>query len=397
MIVQPWKGERRNPPGDLARDAKRLATGRQHCQARAVSQQRLDEMRDRRHQVLTVVEQKQLLAIADVSGDRDLRGAIRGKPRLQGLGDRRADQLGLPERGQLHRPHAGGEIAGPLARQLQREPRLAAATCPRQRQQPRLTQQRGGLGQLTLAADEATELPREVVRALGQPSFRARGAWARRLPLARAAREYLPVEAAGLLVGLVVELAPQTELQLLELRQRLLPPPGPHVEIHQRPMRGLVQRRFDQHRSQTVDRRSGIVWRLELRQLDPQNEAKLADGFAPRCRPLFVTVLRQQLAVVGVKGVPVGDRIAARSRCRCGLLESEHVDPHRIIGTKRDHVLVQLQTLAALEPGRVKRPSRRKNRLVQIIPSGGIIAPGPEVARLPSPRASDVRARARAA
>ena len=116
MIVELWEGERRNPPGHLAGDAERLAAGRQHGQARAVSQQRLDEMRDRLHQVLAVVEQKQLLAIADVSGDRDLRGAVRGKPRVQGLGDRRADQLGLPERGQLHRPDAVGEIAGPLAR-----------------------------------------------------------------------------------------------------------------------------------------------------------------------------------------------------------------------------------------------------------------------------------------
>ena len=74
-------------------------------------EQRLDEMRDRLHQVLAVVQQKQLLAIADVSGKRDLRGAVGGKPRIQGLGDRRPDQLRLPECGQLHWPDAGGEVA----------------------------------------------------------------------------------------------------------------------------------------------------------------------------------------------------------------------------------------------------------------------------------------------
>ena len=74
------------------------------------------------------------------------------------------EQLGLAKRGQLHRPDAVGEVAGPLPGQLQSEPRLATATSPGQRQQPRAAQERAGLGQLALAADEARQLLREVVR-----------------------------------------------------------------------------------------------------------------------------------------------------------------------------------------------------------------------------------------
>ena len=108
--------------------------------------------------MLAVVEQEQLPAIADVPGEGDLRRPVGGEPGVQRLGDRRADQLGLAERRQLDRPDPVGEILPPLPRKLQRQPGLAAAAGPGQGEEPRVAQQRRGLGQLALAADEAGQL-----------------------------------------------------------------------------------------------------------------------------------------------------------------------------------------------------------------------------------------------
>ena len=146
-------------------------------------EQRLDEMRDRLHQVLAVVEQQQLLAIADVPGERDLRGAVGGKPRVQGLGDRRPDQLGLAERRQLHRPDAVGEVVSPLPGQLQGESRLAAATRPGQRQQPaRCAGARRASASPRSRPMKLVELPRKVVWAPGRRSHRGCRGWAHRFP-----------------------------------------------------------------------------------------------------------------------------------------------------------------------------------------------------------------------
>ncbi len=152
------EGERGHAPGHLAGNAERLATGRQHGQVRAAAEQGLGEVGDRLDQVLAVVEQEQLLAVADVSGEGDLRRPVGGEPGVQGLGDRRADQLGLAERRQLDRPDPVGEILRLLPRKLQRQPGLAAAAGPGQGEEPRVAQQRRGLGQLALAADEAGQL-----------------------------------------------------------------------------------------------------------------------------------------------------------------------------------------------------------------------------------------------
>ena len=108
--------------------------------------------------MLAVVEQEQLLAVADVSGEGDLRCPVGGEPGAQRLGDRRADQLGLAECRQLDRPDPVGEILRLLPRNLQRQPGLAAAAGPGQSEEPRVAQQCGGLGQLALAADEAGQL-----------------------------------------------------------------------------------------------------------------------------------------------------------------------------------------------------------------------------------------------
>ena len=125
---------------------------------RAAAEQGLGEVGDRLDQVLAVVEQEQLLAIADVTGEGDLRRPIGGEPGVQGLGDRGADQLGLAECRQLDQPDPVGEILRLLPGKLQRQPGLAAAAGPGQGEEPRVAQQRRDLGQLALAADEAGQL-----------------------------------------------------------------------------------------------------------------------------------------------------------------------------------------------------------------------------------------------
>jgi len=87
-------------------------------------------VRDRLDQVLAVVEQEQLPAIADMPGESDLRRPVGGQPSVQRLSDRRAYQVGLAERCQIDRPDPVGEAPRELPHELQRQPGLAATAGP---------------------------------------------------------------------------------------------------------------------------------------------------------------------------------------------------------------------------------------------------------------------------
>ena len=80
------------------------------------------------------------------------------------LGERRDEQVRVAQRRQRHPPDAVGIRLGRLGRRLDREPRLAGAARPGQRQEPRRSpcEQLHDLGQLVLAPEERRRRNRQV-------------------------------------------------------------------------------------------------------------------------------------------------------------------------------------------------------------------------------------------
>ncbi len=155
-----------------------------------------DQLGRRRSQVLDVVEQQELLATAQ-----------RGRQRRQRVGagieverprDRRQDERGVTERGQLDERRAVSERALDRACELECQPALAAAASAGQREQPdgRSTEQLAQLGELALAADERVRRSRERCRHRRSPPrarpSRAPGRGGRCARAARRARDPAP-------------------------------------------------------------------------------------------------------------------------------------------------------------------------------------------------------------
>jgi hypothetical protein len=86
--------------------------------------------------------------------------------------DRGRDQAWVADRLERDEPDAVGEPLRDVGSQLQRQPRLAGPARSGQRQEPGGPEQLARLGQLRLAADEARQLRRQVVRAAIQRADR---------------------------------------------------------------------------------------------------------------------------------------------------------------------------------------------------------------------------------
>jgi len=78
-------------------------------------------------------------------------------------GTRGRHPLGLRERGQIDEPDAITKILDPLLGELHRQPRLAAASDARERQQSRLRQQPPEVGECGIATDKTRALLGQVV------------------------------------------------------------------------------------------------------------------------------------------------------------------------------------------------------------------------------------------
>ena len=134
------------------------------------------------------------------------------------------------------------------------------------------------------APDEARELERQVAcppRRAGS-ARRAAGAGSagpRRRP-ASGVQDVL-VEAAGLVVGLVLELAPQRLAQQVELGQRALAAAGEGVDAHQLAVRPLVQRLGEQRLLERGDRGRRVAGLL----VAGARDRRAARGGAPAAPP----------------------------------------------------------------------------------------------------------------
>ncbi len=150
----------------LARDAQGAPAGRDDPQRRARAQQTGDQLRARAGDELAVVKDKQRALLAQAPGDG--RRRIRRRQRkLECRGHVLGDELSVGDRGQVHPPRAARKLGPPLLGEGEPQPALPASTRPHEREQPVVGQQRGQLGQLAPAADEARQLGRKVARDVG--------------------------------------------------------------------------------------------------------------------------------------------------------------------------------------------------------------------------------------
>ena len=137
----------------LGRYTQPFTARHEQSQVRTRLEQLLDLGRRGDH-VLEVVEQNEHHAVCDGSGRR--------AHNPERASDRRDDLRRVGDRRQWHPPHAGGIPVGRGRGSLQAEPRLAAAARARDRQEPRVPDQLGQLGELALAADERRGGDRQI-------------------------------------------------------------------------------------------------------------------------------------------------------------------------------------------------------------------------------------------
>jgi hypothetical protein len=135
-------GQRGHRPGPLALHGERLPAGGKHGQGRALGKQVLGQLGDGGGQVLAVVEHDEHRPVgvvrADVEGDRRGRVQARCLGHAQPPGHGQRDDIRDIHRRQLNPGHVG--VGGQRGRGGQRQPRLAGATRPGQRQQAAASQ-----------------------------------------------------------------------------------------------------------------------------------------------------------------------------------------------------------------------------------------------------------------
>jgi hypothetical protein len=122
------------------------------------------------------VEHEERLAIGEVGGEA-VRGRRRGRRvQVQGVEDRRRDELGVSKRLERHECRAAGESSGRETGHLLDEPGLACATRSRNGDQARLSEQPLGRIEVGVSADEARQRGRHIEARAAERSER----WKRR-------------------------------------------------------------------------------------------------------------------------------------------------------------------------------------------------------------------------
>ena len=149
-----WQRQRAHRQHLLTGHAQGLTAGGQQCQLRTAVKQRLGDCGGGVDQVLAVVQHDEGAPLCQVGAQAVNQRRLRLLAHTQHRRQRGGDALRLAQRRQIDKPDAIGEGRHLLLRQLQRQPRLAAAADARQRQQAGLQQQLRALPQAGLAANE---------------------------------------------------------------------------------------------------------------------------------------------------------------------------------------------------------------------------------------------------
>ena len=154
------------------------------------------------------------------------------------------------------------------------------------------------LGQGSFAPDEARQLEREIARPpIAGLSSAADVRRLGRVLGGQSSREDVLVEATGVVVGLVFELAPQRCTQAMELGQRPVTPTRERVDAHQLAVCRLVQGLVDERLLQRASRRRVVTGRLvPSGEIDEQRDVPLAQRLPPGDRPRFEAIFGQKLA-----------------------------------------------------------------------------------------------------
>jgi hypothetical protein len=221
-------GQRGHPPDDLVGAAQRLAARGQDAHAGPGAQNLLGQAGARVDQVLAVVENDQRLARGQMRHERLQSPARCGDRHADGQRRRLRHEHGVAEARQVDEPSAVGQLRPRVRRDLERQPRLAAAPGAGERHEPGAAQQARDLRALALTADERGQLAREVAAA--------------RRRRARRRRQQLLVELAGRGVRLGRQLGVEALAQQLVLGQRLLATAGARVQAHERAVGRLGER-----------------------------------------------------------------------------------------------------------------------------------------------------------
>ena len=155
--------QRRHAPRDLARQVERLTAGRQDAQGRAAPEERIDRRRRVIEQVFAVVDDEQCASISEPSDHGVEQLDLGGGLHPEDIGDRCQHRARLTERRELDVPDAIGVDVDEIGGDLQGEAGLPAAAGSGQREQSGVLDQGMDLGEIRLAADERSELCRQVV------------------------------------------------------------------------------------------------------------------------------------------------------------------------------------------------------------------------------------------
>ena len=155
-----------DPVDALAADAERLPARREQRGLRAVAQQRIRELGAGVEDVLAVVQQQEQAALADRLHHRVHDGQARVLGYAQHGGDGDGGQVRVLQRGKIREPDPVARPVQELGRHLKPEAGLARPARAGERDQAGGGDQAAHLGELTVAADEARHLRREVVEQL---------------------------------------------------------------------------------------------------------------------------------------------------------------------------------------------------------------------------------------
>ena len=111
-------------------------------------EQLLDGGRRCVEQVLTVVDDEQQVPRPQIADDDVLDGSAFTGPQAPGAGDRRHDEVGVGDRGQLHEPCPVRPLRGRPTGGLDRQPGLAGAAYTSERHEPVAGHERSQVVQL---------------------------------------------------------------------------------------------------------------------------------------------------------------------------------------------------------------------------------------------------------
>ena len=167
--LEPLRGlltqrQRGHPPVALAGDAERRAAGHHHSDFGTGPEQRLGNASAPRRAGARSCPARPAPGVGQVSRPRPGVRSEREGSYPHRLGDRRPDQLGIRERGELDPPCPPRVAFQHMGGHLEREPGLAAAPGSGQGQQARGRELLPHLLELALAAHEAAQRIWQVVR-----------------------------------------------------------------------------------------------------------------------------------------------------------------------------------------------------------------------------------------